>query len=85
MTELERKLANQNKIYDPKSWDDLYGKLVAKEIRKMYSQDKIEAIVNNYLDDPTNIKYMQEFSDLQNYRKSCKLKVKAEMEGGYGY
>lgn len=85
MTELERKLANRNRIYDPQSWDNLYGKMVTKEIRKVYSQDQIEAIINNYLDEPSNPKYLKEFTDLQNYRKSCKTKVKAEMEGGYGY
>jgi hypothetical protein len=79
MTELEKKLINANKIIAPKTWDYTYGNMVRNNVRKKYSADDMEAIINNYLDDPTNPEYLQEFKNMQIYRKECKLKVKAEM------
>ena len=74
------RLARKNKEEKPKSWEVLYGHRVTAEIRKKYSRDQIEAIVNNYLDDPTNETYAAEFKALQEYRKHCKAVVKIEME-----
>jgi hypothetical protein len=73
------RLARKNKEVDIQSWDALYGRCVTVEVRKVYSQDKIEAIINNYLDDPLNEKYAKEFKALQEYRKQCKAKVKVEL------
>jgi hypothetical protein len=72
-------LAKKNREVQPTSWDDLYGTLVAREFRKIYSNDKCEAIINNYLDDPTNEKYVAEFKAMQDYRKYCKNFAKKEM------
>lgn len=74
------RLAKKNKEVSPKSWEDLYGHLVTKEFRKKYSADRVEAIVNNFLDDPTNEKYIAELREMQEYRKQCKAKVKAELK-----
>jgi hypothetical protein len=72
-------LAKKNREVQPTSWDDLYGALVSREFRKRYSNDKCEAIINNYLDDPTNEKYVAEFRTMQDYRKYCKNFAKKEM------
>lgn len=72
-------LAKKNREIEPTSWDDLYGTLVSREFRKIYSKDNCEAIINNYLDDPTNEKYVAEFREMQEYRKYCKNLVKNEM------
>jgi hypothetical protein len=74
------KLAKKNRDIVPESWELLYGNLVSREFRKKYSADKFEAIINNYLDDPTNEKYIAEFREMQEYRKHCKKFVKEQME-----
>lgn len=72
-------LAKKNREAQPTSWDELYGNLVSREFRKRYSNDKCEAIINNYLDDPTNEKYVAEFREMQEYRKQCKAEVRREL------
>lgn len=72
-------LAKKNKEVSPESWDNLYGHLVSKKFRKKYSPDQTEAIVNNYLDDPTNEKYIAEMRAMQDYRKQCKEEVKRDL------
>lgn len=72
-------LARKNKEICPESWDELYGIIVSRKFRERYSNDKCEAVVNNYLDDPTNEKYSAEFREMQEYRKQCKNIVRAEM------
>ena len=56
-----------------------YKKLVARFIREKYSQDDVEAIINNYLCDPQDEKAQLEFSELQVYREKCKIKVHNEI------
>lgn len=46
-----------------------YDTLVSYLVRLEYSQDKVESIINNYLEDSSNT---EEFEKLQEYRKSCK-------------
>lgn len=58
-----------------------YGKLVARLVRERYSQDEVEAIVNNYLSDPQDGTYQLEFSELQAYREQCKIKAHNEIYG----
>jgi hypothetical protein len=72
-------LAQKNREVNPESWDELYGLIVSRKFREKYSNDKCEAIVNNYLDDPANEKYSAEFKEMQDYRKQCKALAKAEM------
>ena len=59
-----------------KEQDKIYGDVVNFLIRKKYSSDKVEAIINNYLDDSTNADHYKEFIDLQAYRKEAKAKAK---------
>lgn len=56
--------------------DDLspsdYGSMVSCIIRGKYSEDAVEAILNNYLSDPTNTRYEAEFQQLQKWRAKAK-------------
>lgn len=74
------RLAQKNREVNPESWDELYGLIVSKKFREKYSNDKCEAIVNNYLDDPTNAEYLAEFHEMQAYRKQCKQFAREEMK-----
>lgn len=58
------------------SEEKLYEQLVTGLIRTKYSQHQVEAIINNYLDEPTNEKYLNEFTELQTFRKQCKAQAK---------
>ena len=73
------RLARKNREANPQSWDDLYGSIVSSEFRKKYSADACEAIINNYLDEPTNDEYVVEFREMQEYRKYCKSLAKSKM------
>lgn len=53
-----------------------YGIVVNKFIRQYYSEDRVEAILNNYLDTPSDEKHMQEFRILQECRKQAKIYAK---------
>lgn len=57
---------------------DSYEKLVSKYIREKYSQDAVEAIIANYLNEPENEIYSNEFKDFQEYRKNCKLRAEID-------
>lgn len=74
------RLVEQNAKTNPKSKENFYGRLVTMLFRARYSQDSVEAINNNYLDDPTNQKYADEFRSMQHYRKTCKKQAR-EMLG----
>lgn len=75
------KLLKKNKEYAPKTFEAVYGFCVEKELEKRgYTVGRIQAIINNYLGDPSNDKYVKEFTDLQNCRNKCKAKIKAELE-----
>jgi hypothetical protein len=73
------KLAQKNKEVDPQSWERLYETEIVRRIRKRYNQNQVEAIVNNYLAEPTNEKYAAEFKAFQEYRTQCKTEVKREL------
>ena len=49
-----------------------YGSMVSCIIRGKYSEDAVEAILNNYLSDPTNKRYEAEFQQLQEWRAKAK-------------
>ena len=55
---------------------DIYGSVINDLFRQRYSQDKVEAINNNYLDDMTNEEHIKEREDMKVYRKECKLEAK---------
>jgi hypothetical protein len=70
------------------SWDEIqtpvgsldYSFLVSEIIRLQYSEDKMEATINNYLKDMTNPDYKQAFDDMQAYRDWAKLQAKEARE-----
>jgi hypothetical protein len=67
-------LLRKNKQDAPETVSRARGELISKEFRKKYSQDDVEAIMNNYLLDPTNEKYKAEMDEMQAYRAECKAK-----------
>jgi hypothetical protein len=56
--------------------EQVYGRVVNDLLRQQYKADRVESILNNYLDDMTNKEHEQEFNELQAYRKECKLEAK---------
>lgn len=58
------------------SYDDAVHDLV----RNRYSQQAVEAILNNYIAFPENPEYVEEFRQLQQYRVECKAYVKKKKE-----
>ena len=70
------RLLKKNYELDARVLDQAYARAVSANIRKKYSQDAIEAILNNYLLDPTDPKYRSEFMELQEFRKDCKERAK---------
>ena len=75
MTRNEIKLAKKNGTIN-----QLKNQLINQKIRERYSQDEVEAIINNYLDEPSNSQYLQVFQDLQEFRKQVKSDVKDELD-----
>lgn len=59
-----------------KEKEQTYPVLVNYLIRQKYQEQDVEAILNNYLDNPGEEKYNQDFKNLQTYRKECKIKAK---------
>ena len=55
--------------------NQVYGRVVNDLLRQQYKADRVESIINNYLDEP-NDKHTKEFQDLQAYRKECKKAAK---------
>ena len=66
---------------DRKYWQNVdYGEAVNALFRQRYSQHAVEAIINNFLLDPTNEKYAREMQEMQDYRAWCKDYVKKQKE-----
>jgi hypothetical protein len=59
---------------------EAYACTVAELVRQKYTQNDVEAIINNYLADPTDADYAAEFAALQAYRKECKAQAKILVE-----
>lgn len=76
MTEIQRKLAELNGMQA-----EVYAQEVSRLFRKKYTQNAVEAIINNYLLDTTDERYMAEFLEMQEYRASCKAEARAEIYG----
>ena len=49
-----------------------YAILVSTIIKEKYSDDKMQAIINNYLMDITDTEHKQEFIDMQQWRAHAK-------------
>ena len=62
--------------------EDMYNARVNALIRQKYSQDKVEAIIANYLSylsgESGNANYKTEYLEFQEYRQKCKEKAKDE-------
>ncbi len=65
-------------------WDEIvtplgsmdYGFLTSQIIRIKYSEDQMEAIINNILKDKDNPDYIQAFTEMQEYRDESKQMAK---------
>lgn len=73
MVEIRRKLP----VIVPFTQDD-YPMLVSSLVRERYSEDDVEAILNNYLSAPD--KYGGEFDNLQSWRELAKKTAKEVIE-----
>ena len=69
----------QQQAAEREYWANIsYDDAVSIEFRKQYSQDRVEAIVNNFLSDMTNPLFIQEMQEMQAYRAECKAYVKTK-------
>ncbi|WP_315579144.1 hypothetical protein [Hoylesella oralis] len=50
-------------------------KVMAALVRLRYSQDRVEAILCNYIGDPKDAQFRKEFDELQAYRAQCKTEA----------
>lgn len=55
-----------------KTYDDIVSALITDK----YPHDRMEAIINNYLADPSDEGILQEFNDMQDWRKEAKAIAK---------
>ena len=53
-----------------------YDEIVASLVSDKYPHDRMEAIVNNYLADPSDEGILQEFNDMQAWRREAKALAK---------
>lgn len=64
--------------------EDMYNAKVNALIRQQYSQDKVEAVISNYLSylsgESANQNYKTEYFDFQEYRQKCKETAKNETD-----
>ena len=76
--ELAEMQAEQEKA-EREYWSNIpYDEAVSAVFREKYSQDHVEAIVNNFLSDMTNPLFIQEMQEMQDYRAYCKAYVKQQ-------
>lgn len=74
------KLYQANREEHPEAYEKAYGAIVVRKLgEKGYDSDKIQSVMNNYLDEPDNEEYIAEFKKLQEVRKVCKIEAKLEM------
>ena len=71
--------------YDPvevkyEQWN--YGGIVDALVTYKYPNDKMQSVINNYLLEPDNAEYIQEFNDMQAWRKEAKEIAKQALEYG---
>lgn len=75
-----RNLYQANREEYPKAYEKAYGAIVVRRLEeKGYDTDKIQSVMNNYLDEPVNEEYIAEFKKMQEVRKVCKTEAKLEM------
>lgn len=54
--------------------------IISAVIRAKYAQDEMEAIINNYLEDPTDEDTLADIHEMQSWRKQAKLVAKEALE-----
>ena len=59
-------------------WD--YGGIIDALVTYKYPNDKMQSVINNYLLEPDNAEYIQEFNDMQAWRKEAKEIAKQALE-----
>lgn len=62
-----------------------YNTLVSAFVRSSYSEDEMEAIICNQLDDPTNEEHAKEYKEMQEHRAYCKSIAKEIIEKAEKY
>lgn len=65
------KFRHQAVTLEPGVWS--YDAIVSALVSAEYPRDKMDAIVNNYLADPTNDNAVEEMLEMQNWRKAAKI------------
>lgn len=59
-------------------WD--YGGIVDALVQHKYPNDKMQAVINNYLLEPNNAEYIIAFNEMQAWRKEAKEIAKQALE-----
>ena len=72
------KFRYQSVTLEPGIW--CYDAIVSALVSAEYPRDKMDAIVNNYLADPTNDNAIEEMLEMQNWRASAKMIAKEALE-----
>ena len=62
----------------PGKWD--YDSIVNGLVSEVYPNDKMQAIINNYLLEPEDAEIKAEFDEMQNWRKEAKALAKRLLE-----
>ena len=57
-----------------------YGKIVDAIVTFKYPNDKMQAVINNYLLEPENPEYITAFNEMQAWRKEAKEIAKQALE-----
>ena len=59
-------------------WD--YGGIIDALVTYKYPNDKMQAVINNYLLEPENEEYVKAFNEMQSWRKEAKEIAKQALE-----
>ena len=59
-------------------WD--YGGIIDAIVTYKYPNDKMQAVINNYLLEPENEEYIRTFNEMQTWRKEAKEIAKQALE-----
>ena len=79
---------NIKEVEDGFKWDCVtmpyvdfeYGKIVDAIVTFKYPNDKMQAVINNYLLEPENPEYITAFNEMQAWRKEAKEIAKQALE-----
>lgn len=72
------KFRHQAVTLEPGVWN--YDAIVSALVSAEYPRDKMDAIVNNYLADPTNDSAVEEMLEMQNWRAAAKIIAKEALK-----